>query len=107
MTELTLRVQVRRGPEGLLTSLQVENEGGLEAFGPWRGLPEALSGLVHCALLLESRMQLMRLVEEGRSIAEPELSAKVEQMLGTQIKALLPQAIQRSLAEFQRIQDSR
>ena len=100
MIELVLQIRVQKGTEGLTTSFSLLNETALEAFGPWRGLPEAISGLLHCALLLESRMQIMRTQEEGCSLEHPDLSEKVGEMLDAQIKALLPQAIERSLADL-------
>ena len=104
MTELLLQISVRKDPSGIQTSFQLLNEGAVEAFGPWQGLPEAIQALVHCALLLEGRMQVMRTLEEGRSVDPEDLRGKVLQMLVTQAQALLPKALDRCLSEVERIQ---
>jgi len=103
MTDLLLQISVRKDPGGVQTSFQLLNEGAVEAFGPWQGLPEAIQALVHCALLLEGRMQIMKNLEEGRSVSPEDFRGKVLQMLETQARALLPKAIDRCLSEVERI----
>lgn len=104
MTDLLLQISVRKDPAGLQTSFQLLNEEAAKEFGPWHGLPEAIHALVHCALLLEGRMQIMKTLEEG-STPDPEvLQVKVLQMVETQAHALLPKALERCLSELGRIQ---
>lgn len=104
MTELHLQVSIRKDAAGVQTSFQLLNEGEVEAFGPWRGLPEAIQALVHCALLLEGRMQIMRLLEESRRVVPEDLHQQVLGMIQTQALTLLPKAMERCLSELERIQ---
>jgi len=102
--ELRIQVVVRKVGSGLQTSFVLLNEEQAQDFGPFQGLPEAIHGMMQCTLLLEGRLQLLRLLEEKRPIDPVELEKNLMRMVQNQAQMLMPQTLERCLSELDRIQ---
>lgn len=103
--ELRLLVVVSRRPSGALSSsLRLLNEDSAAKFGPDAGLPEVALSLLQQALQCEARLQILKLLGEGRFLDAAQIASNVQQQVATSIEMTLAQVIEHCTREMGRIQ---
>ncbi len=102
VTELQVQLRIWRDSQGVHSQLQLADESATEDFGPWGGLPETAHALLQWALLLEAKLEILRLLGEKRPILEEEIQATVRQMHAKSAESLIPKVVQHCLIELGR-----
>lgn len=104
--ELVLQVRVYRLSSGALgCSLKLLNEEAAARFGPEAGLPEVSHSLLQLAVQCETKLQLLKLLEDGQTLDAARVASSVRRQLDVAVEMILPKVVEHCTLEMGRIQE--